>query len=132
MIERYVSDTLRQRDTAGFAIHAVFDHDRGNALADLAQPTLVFNVRDDIYEATKRSMQIIKNGRFIDLSPTGLWPLETRTEEIAAAIETLRARLATGPFDLHRDFLAARGRTGPNSLGEPRLAQAWLARLGPA
>ncbi len=86
MIERYPSDSLRQRGNAGFAMKAVFSHDMGAALRDLDQPVLVFNVRDDIYEATRRSATCLKNGRVIDLSPSGLWPLETRTQEIAEMI----------------------------------------------
>lgn len=82
MIERYVSDSLRNRHVAPFAMKAVFSHDMGEALRALTQPTLVFNVRDDIYEATKRSADCLKDGKVVDLSPTGLWPLETRTQEI--------------------------------------------------
>jgi len=29
---------------------------------------------------------VMKNGRVVDLSPSGLWPLETRTEEIAEMV----------------------------------------------
>jgi pimeloyl-ACP methyl ester carboxylesterase len=86
MIDRYMSDSLRQRDTANFAINAVLSHDMGAALSKLNQPVLVFNVRDDIYNATKRSMDYIKAGQLIDLSPTGLWSLETRTVEMAQKI----------------------------------------------
>lgn len=86
MIERYLSDSLRQRGIAGFAMQAVFSHDMGAALRDLDLPILVFNVRDDIYEATRRSAACLKNGRVVDLSPCGLWPLETRTVEIADLI----------------------------------------------
>ncbi len=82
MIERYISDSLRNRKVAAFAMKAVFAHDMGVALRALEQPTLVFNVRDDIYEATKRSADCLKQGHVVDLSPTGLWPLETRTQEI--------------------------------------------------
>ena len=86
MIERYLSDSLRQRGSGADAMRAVFSHDMDTALRDLDQPVLVFNVRDDIYEATKRSAACLKNGRVVDLSPTGLWPLETRTREIADMI----------------------------------------------
>ena len=88
MIERYISDSLRNRGTAAFAMKAVFAHDMGEALRALDQPTLVFNVRDDIYEATKRSADCLKQGRVVDLSPTGLWPLETRTQEIVEMVRT--------------------------------------------
>jgi len=83
MIERYLSDSLRNRGNAAYAMKAVFSHDMGVALADLDQPILVFNVQDDIYAATARSAEVIKNGQVVDLSPTGLWPLETCTDEIA-------------------------------------------------
>lgn len=86
MIERYLSDSLRQRGSGADAMMAVFSHDMETALRDLDQPVLVFNVRDDIYEATKRSAACLKNGRVVDLSPSGLWPLETRTAEIADMI----------------------------------------------
>jgi len=69
-----------------YAMQAVFAHDMGAALADLDQPILVFNVQDDIYDATARSADVMKNGRVVDLSPTGLWPLETRTDEIVDLI----------------------------------------------
>ena len=82
MIERYLSDSLRNRGNAAYAMQAVFAHDMGATLADLDQPILVFNVQDDIYDATARSADVMKNGRVVDLSPTGLWPLETRTDEI--------------------------------------------------
>jgi len=67
---------------------AVFAHDMGAALADLDQPILVFNVQDDIYKATERSAEVMENGRVVDLSPTGLWPLETRTDEIVEMVRT--------------------------------------------
>jgi pimeloyl-ACP methyl ester carboxylesterase len=88
MIERYLSDSLRNRGNAAYAMKAVFSHDMATALADLDQPILVFNVQDDIYDATARSAEVMKNGRVVDLSPTGLWPLETRTDEIAALVRT--------------------------------------------
>lgn len=50
---------------------------------------------------------------------------------LAQEIERLRQRLALGPFSLHEEFEAERGRVGPNDVGEPRLARAWLDRLTP-
>lgn len=49
--------------------------------------------------------------------------------DLAAAIDRLRARTGAAPFELHREFEAARGRAGPNYPGEPKQAQAWLKRL---
>ncbi|MDA0369570.1 MAG: alpha/beta hydrolase [Proteobacteria bacterium] len=86
MIERYVSDSLRNRGNVANAMNAVFSHDMAAALGDLEQPVLVFNVRDDVYGPTARSAEVMKNGRVVDLSPSGLWPLETRTEEIAEMV----------------------------------------------
>ena len=49
--------------------------------------------------------------------------------ETADAIDRARERLSLPPFDLHREFLASRGRPSPSALGEPRQAQQWLDRL---
>lgn len=89
MIERYMSDVLRDTERKVDVFPGIFDHDMAAALADIDQPTLVFAVRDDIYAATLRSQKYLKNGRVIDLSPTGLWPLEVRTREIAQAMRAL-------------------------------------------
>ena len=51
--------------------------------------------------------------------------------DLAERIELLRGRLGMEPFQLHREFLAARGRpTSPSAVGEPKLARQWLERLG--
>jgi len=34
------------------------------------------------------------------------------------------------PFALHQEFLAARGPVKSSAVGEPRMARAWLERLG--
>jgi hypothetical protein len=44
-------------------------------------------------------------------------------------IESLRAQLVMEPFQLHQRFLAYCGMYGPNTPGEPKLAQAFLAEL---
>lgn len=89
MIERYMSDSLRNTDRKVDVFPGIFDHDMAAALADIDQPILAFAVRDDIYEATMRSKQYMKNGRVVDLSPTGLWPLEVRTQDIVQAVRAL-------------------------------------------
>jgi len=33
-------------------------------------------------------------------------------------------------FDLHQEFLAARGKPAADAVGEPKQAKAWLERLG--
>lgn len=47
----------------------------------------------------------------------------------AETIDDLRGQLALQPFALHAEFLAARGPVKSDAVGEPRQAQAWLARL---
>lgn len=49
--------------------------------------------------------------------------------ELADAIDRMRERLSLPAFDLHREFLASRGRPAPSALGEPKQAQQWLDRL---
>jgi hypothetical protein len=56
-------------------------------------------------------------------------PLVEELEEIAAAIERMRGQLGIERFELHREFLASRGKVSPSAVGEPKQAQAWLAKL---
>jgi hypothetical protein len=48
---------------------------------------------------------------------------------IAHDIEAMRTQLGLPAFDLHRQFLGARGPVAPQAVGEPKQAQAWLDRL---
>lgn len=50
-------------------------------------------------------------------------------DELADAINAMRATLFIEPFDLHREFLAARGPVSSSAVGEPKQAQAWLNRM---
>ncbi|RVT43103.1 hypothetical protein [Sphingobium algorifonticola] len=50
-------------------------------------------------------------------------------DEIGQSVDSMRAQLAMAPFALHRDFMAARGPVRSDAVGEPKQAQAWLARL---
>lgn len=59
-------------------------------------------------------------------------PIIAELDELADEIDAARDQLAMPPFDLHREFLAARGPVGPEAVGEPRQAQAWLDRLAAA
>ena len=49
--------------------------------------------------------------------------------ETGDAINRARERLSMAPFELHREFLASRGRPSPSAPGEPKQAQQWLDRL---
>jgi len=94
MIDRYISDCLRDRARATWALAAVFAHDLMQRLPLVEQPTLVFNVQDDIYEATKRAGALLKRGRIVDMSPAGLWLLEVKTREVAAMVREFLAQPA--------------------------------------
>lgn len=56
-------------------------------------------------------------------------PVLAELDGLAEEIDKARDQLAMPPFDLHREFLAARGPVGPEAVGEPKQAQAWLDRL---
>ncbi len=92
MIDRYISDCLRDRSRATWALQGVFAHDLRTRLPLVEQPTLVFNVRDDIYEATKRAGDLLKRGRVVDMTPARLWLTEVKTKEVADMIRDFFAQ----------------------------------------
>lgn len=49
---------------------------------------------------------------------------------LARVIDEIRLQIGDVPFPLHLEFESARGRGDENAIGEPRLARAWLERLG--
>ena len=57
-------------------------------------------------------------------------PVIEELSELGEAIEKMREQLGLPSFDLHPKFLAARGKPDSQAVGEPKQAQAWLARLG--
>lgn len=56
-------------------------------------------------------------------------PVIDHLEELGEAIDEARDQLGLEPFDLRQRFLKARGPVGPQAMGEPRQAQAWLDQL---
>lgn len=56
-------------------------------------------------------------------------PVIAALTDLADAINSARDQLGLEPFDLHREFLASRGPVASQAVGEPKQAQAWLARL---
>lgn len=56
-------------------------------------------------------------------------PTITKLKETGDAVDRARETLAMPPFELHQQFLAARGPVGPQAVGEPKQARAWLDRL---
>jgi len=58
-------------------------------------------------------------------------PVIANLTDLGEAIDDARDQLGMEPFALHQEFLAARGPVSPQAVGEPKQAQAWLARLAP-
>jgi hypothetical protein len=56
-------------------------------------------------------------------------PTVLELTELGEAADHLRAQLSMPPFALHVDFVASRGPVSAHVVGEPKQAQAWLARL---
>ncbi len=56
-------------------------------------------------------------------------PVIDSLAEIGGAIDKMREQLGLPPFALQQQFLASRGKPGPQAVGEPKQAQAWLDRL---
>jgi hypothetical protein len=56
-------------------------------------------------------------------------PIIENLDEISRAIDQARSQLDMPSFELHRQFVGARGRADPQAVGEPKQAQAWLDRL---
>ncbi len=59
-------------------------------------------------------------------------PVVDNLNELGEAIDGAREVLGMPPFDLHRQFIASRGPVGPQAVGEPKQARAWLDRLDEA
>ncbi len=59
-------------------------------------------------------------------------PVIENLNELGDAIDKARDQLMMPAFDLHHEFLASRGPVGPQEVGEPKQAQAWLDRLASA
>ena len=56
-------------------------------------------------------------------------PLINDLNELGDLIDEARDQLQMPAYDLHRQFIASRGPVGPEAVGEPKQAQAWLDRL---
>jgi len=56
-------------------------------------------------------------------------PTLDKLDELAGDIDKARGQLSLPAFELHEQFLAARGPVRSDAVGEPKQAQAWLERL---
>jgi hypothetical protein len=57
-------------------------------------------------------------------------PVIAHLADLGDEIDAMRDQLLMPPFELQREFLAARGPVRAHAVGEPKQAQAWLDRLG--
>ncbi|MFV1920316.1 hypothetical protein VPH46_12920 [Sphingomonas sp. MJ1 (PH-R8)] len=62
-------------------------------------------------------------------TPAAVTAVIDNLNELGDAIDGARARLGMPPYELHQQFAASRGPVGPEAVGEPKQAQAWLDRL---
>ncbi len=56
-------------------------------------------------------------------------PVLEELNELGETIDRMREQLGLPQYDLHPQFLAARGKPNSQAVGEPKQAQAWLDRL---
>ncbi|UYY59761.1 hypothetical protein [Sphingomonas sp. S2-65] len=56
-------------------------------------------------------------------------PVVDDLNALGEAIDEARDQLGLPPYVLHQEFVASRGPVGPEAMGEPKQAQAWLDRL---
>ena len=59
-------------------------------------------------------------------------PTINELQDMGEEIDRARETLFMPPFELHEQFLASRGPVGPQAVGEPKQARAWLDRLASA
>ncbi|WP_373489919.1 hypothetical protein [Parasphingorhabdus sp.] len=60
---------------------------------------------------------------------SALAPTIDHLQELGQTIDKARELLAMPPFELQQQFIASRGPVGPQAVGEPKQARAWLDRL---
>lgn len=56
-------------------------------------------------------------------------PVVRQLTELGETIDEAREELWLPPFDVHAEFVKSRGPVGPEAVGEPKQARAWLDRL---
>ncbi len=96
-------------------------------------------LEEEYAEALVAALRVAASGKWglFDHNPdrvarAAIAPVIANLQEIGEAIDDARERLDMEPFDLQQQFLAARGPVGPEAVGEPKQAQAWLDRLAKA
>jgi hypothetical protein len=56
-------------------------------------------------------------------------PVIAELAELGETIDKARETLFMPPFELQQEVLASRGPVGPEAVGEPKQARAWLERM---
>ena len=90
MLERYLSDVLRDHARSSWAHVGVYAHHLEERLPLIEQPVLVINADDDLHGPTQRAPDYLRNCRLVDLSPAGFGLLEVLPETCA---DLVRAHL---------------------------------------
>lgn len=62
-------------------------------------------------------------------SRAAIAPVIAQLSELGDEIDAMRTQLMLPPFELHEQFLSARGPVRSHAVGEPKQAQEWLDRL---
>jgi pimeloyl-ACP methyl ester carboxylesterase len=86
LLERRMSEILRDRQYSSWAHVGVFAHDLRTRLPLLEQPVLIINADDDLHTPTQRAPELVRDCRFFDLSPAGFGVLETHTAQCVKLI----------------------------------------------
>lgn len=88
--ERHTSmaECLRLGSRMPWGYIAVYRFDFLGAMAQVAQPVLVMNPQDDLWEATLASSHVFPNGRRIDLEGVKHGVLKLETNRVVTEIET--------------------------------------------
>lgn len=86
MLERRVSEVLRDRAYSSWAHLSVFAHDLSARLPLLEQSVLVINADDDLYIPTQRAPALLRRSKLVDLSPAGFGVFESNAPRCAAVV----------------------------------------------
>jgi pimeloyl-ACP methyl ester carboxylesterase len=79
-------ERMRRFRTSSWGFRAAFNYDLAKALPDVAQPILILNPEDDLWEATPRAKPYLKNGRIHNLPGWTHGHLDAHTAEMAAIV----------------------------------------------
>jgi pimeloyl-ACP methyl ester carboxylesterase len=87
--DRYIDislERMRRFRTGQWGFRAAFNYDLAGVLREVAQPILVLNPEDDLWEQTPRAKALMRNGRIHDLPGWTHGHLDAHTAEMAAIV----------------------------------------------